>query len=225
MPSWRETLRGLASSCCVTLFQDPDLKQGFDNGGGWLARASRVECRGSFGGGRTFGSCPSDPRAAGYAAATRCDLCRVGGLLELPRIAVGSLAQVAARSCHAGGHRRTVVGDFNDATAEHHGSKARFIRGTDGRFVVETEGIDGKLATFRSSTPSESLLFSNTSSSSRTDGCRPRPLPGIRVRRKRAASAGFISIPMARCPTPIPCFGPDRPKTGITCVRSATRRT
>ena len=41
----------------------------------------------------------------------------------------------------------TVLGDFDDATAEHFGSKARFFR-RDGRFVVETEGKDGKTAEF-----------------------------------------------------------------------------
>ncbi|NIX76371.1 tetratricopeptide repeat protein [Microvirga sp. c23x22] len=41
----------------------------------------------------------------------------------------------------------TVLGDFNDAFAEHYGSKARFFR-KDGRFVVETDSKDGKTAAF-----------------------------------------------------------------------------
>ncbi len=41
----------------------------------------------------------------------------------------------------------TVRGDFNDARAEHFGSKARFFRDGE-RFVVETEGRDGKTAQF-----------------------------------------------------------------------------
>jgi len=42
----------------------------------------------------------------------------------------------------------TVLGDFNNAAAGHFSSKARFFR-KDGRFLVETEGKDGKLAEFQ----------------------------------------------------------------------------
>ncbi|WP_144259531.1 tetratricopeptide repeat protein [Methylocystis sp. ATCC 49242] len=41
----------------------------------------------------------------------------------------------------------TVRGDFNNATAESHGSKGKFLR-DGGRFVVETDGRDGKTARF-----------------------------------------------------------------------------
>ena len=41
----------------------------------------------------------------------------------------------------------TVLGDFNNATASHFSSKARFYR-KDGRFFVSTEGKDGKEAEF-----------------------------------------------------------------------------
>ena len=41
----------------------------------------------------------------------------------------------------------TVLGDFDGASAEHFGSKAGFFR-KNGRFVVETEGADGKPAEF-----------------------------------------------------------------------------
>ncbi|WP_342781829.1 tetratricopeptide repeat protein [Blastochloris sulfoviridis] len=42
---------------------------------------------------------------------------------------------------------QTVLGDFNDADFEHHGVRSRFFR-RDGRFLVETDGPDGALATF-----------------------------------------------------------------------------
>ncbi len=42
----------------------------------------------------------------------------------------------------------SVLGDFNDARAEHFKSKARFFR-RDGAYFVETEGADGKTATYR----------------------------------------------------------------------------
>ncbi len=46
---------------------------------------------------------------------------------------------------HATG--KTVLGDFNDASFDYYGVRSRFFR-KDGRFFVETDGPDGKLATF-----------------------------------------------------------------------------
>jgi hypothetical protein len=42
---------------------------------------------------------------------------------------------------------RTVLGDFNDQSFDYHGVHSRFLR-RDGKFLVETDGPDGKLATF-----------------------------------------------------------------------------
>jgi predicted CXXCH cytochrome family protein len=42
---------------------------------------------------------------------------------------------------------KSVLGDFNDASFEHYGVRSRFFR-KDGKFFVETDGPDGKLATF-----------------------------------------------------------------------------
>jgi predicted CXXCH cytochrome family protein len=42
---------------------------------------------------------------------------------------------------------KTVLGDFNDASLDHYGVRSRFFR-RDGKFLVETDGADGKLATF-----------------------------------------------------------------------------
>src|SRR5262249_47050780 len=41
----------------------------------------------------------------------------------------------------------SVLGDFNDASFSHYGVHSRFFR-KDGKFFVETDGPDGKLATF-----------------------------------------------------------------------------
>ncbi len=41
----------------------------------------------------------------------------------------------------------TVLGDFNNASFEHFGQRSRFFRDGD-KFLVETDGADGKLATF-----------------------------------------------------------------------------
>jgi predicted CXXCH cytochrome family protein len=73
------------------------------------------------------------------------------------------VGSAACASCHAGEAKawrasqhakamaivgpETVLGDFGDVTVEHRGSKARFYR--DGpRYMVETEGRDGKTAAF-----------------------------------------------------------------------------
>jgi predicted CXXCH cytochrome family protein len=51
---------------------------------------------------------------------------------------------------HAMDHatEKTVLGDFNEATFEKDGVRSRFFR-SDGRFFVETDGPDGKLASFQ----------------------------------------------------------------------------
>ena len=56
---------------------------------------------------------------------------------------------------HTSQHRRamdhatdkSVLGDFNDASFDYYGVRSRFFR-KDGKFLVETDGPDGKLATF-----------------------------------------------------------------------------
>jgi predicted CXXCH cytochrome family protein len=42
---------------------------------------------------------------------------------------------------------KSVLGDFNDASFDYYGVRSRFFR-KDGKFLVETDGPDGKLATF-----------------------------------------------------------------------------
>jgi predicted CXXCH cytochrome family protein len=42
---------------------------------------------------------------------------------------------------------KSVLGDFNDASFEYYGVRSRFYR-KDGKFLVETDGPDGKLASF-----------------------------------------------------------------------------
>ncbi len=80
-----------------------------------------------------------------------------------PGAAAGSVGSQTCAGCHAAQTRAwagsqharamqeatdaTVLGDFNGATAEHFGSRARFLR-KDGQFIVETEGKDGKPAAF-----------------------------------------------------------------------------
>ena len=56
---------------------------------------------------------------------------------------VGSHHQLAM--AHA--DEKNVIGDFNDARFEHFGVKSRFYK-RDGKFFVETDGTDGKLAEY-----------------------------------------------------------------------------
>jgi Flp pilus assembly protein TadD len=44
-------------------------------------------------------------------------------------------------------NEKTVLGDFNDASFDYYGVRSRFFR-RDGNFFVETDGPDGKVATF-----------------------------------------------------------------------------
>ncbi len=55
----------------------------------------------------------------------------------------------ASQHKHAMDHAtdKSVLGDFSDATFDYYGVKSRFFR-KDGKFFVETDGPDGKLATF-----------------------------------------------------------------------------
>jgi predicted CXXCH cytochrome family protein len=55
----------------------------------------------------------------------------------------GSQHQLAMQHATA----KSVLGDFNDASFDYHGVHSRFFR-QDGKFLVETDGPDGKLAAF-----------------------------------------------------------------------------
>ena len=63
--------------------------------------------------------------------------------------------QAEAKLWHGSQHKhamdhatdKSVLGDFNDASFDYYGVRSRFFR-KDGKFLVETDGPDGKLATF-----------------------------------------------------------------------------
>jgi predicted CXXCH cytochrome family protein len=54
-----------------------------------------------------------------------------------------------SQHAHAMAHAsdKTVLGDFNNASFDYYGVRSRFFR-KDGKYLVETDGPDGKLATF-----------------------------------------------------------------------------
>jgi Cytochrome c554 and c-prime len=87
---------------------------------------------------------------------------RVGtsNAVEIQRSFVGSTTCAGCHQAEAklwqGSHHQqamaharesTVLGDFNDASFDYYGVRSRFFR-KDGKFFVETDGPDGKLAAF-----------------------------------------------------------------------------
>lgn len=127
----------------------------------------------------------SEGAPPGFAGSTACADCH----------AAETRTWLASQHAHAMSRAepQTVLGNFDDARVTHPGSSARFFR--DGpRFMVETEGADGKTAAFEITDTFGVHPCSNISSPSRTGGARLCPSPMTRGRPRRAASAGFISI-------------------------------
>ena len=107
---------------------------------------------------------------------------------------------------HATG--KTVLGDFNDASFDYYGVHSRFFR-KDGKFFVETDGPDGKLATFEVKytfgvDPLQQYLIEFPDGRLQALSHRLGQPPEGR----RAASAGFTFIPTRRSSTTMSCTGP-----------------
>jgi len=81
----------------------------------------------------------SQPLPAGYVGSQSCGKCHAAESTAWS----GSQHAVAMQVPD----ERTVLGDFNDSSFEHFGVTSRFFR-RDGKFVVRTDGPDGKLADF-----------------------------------------------------------------------------
>ena len=102
---------------------------------------------------------------------------------------------------------KSVLGDFNDASFDYYGVRSRFFR-DGGKFLVETDGPDGKLETFEVKYtfgiyPLQQYLIEFA------DGrIQALSSPGTAGRRSKAASAGFISTRTRRSSTTISCIGP-----------------
>ncbi|MFT7512176.1 MAG: tetratricopeptide (TPR) repeat protein [Candidatus Omnitrophota bacterium] len=73
--------------------------------------------------------------AATFAGSTTCQACHQQTHTDW----MGSHHQLAMQEAN----EQTVLGDFNDATFNHHGIQSRFYK-QDGAFFVNTEGPDGK---------------------------------------------------------------------------------
>ena len=117
----------------------------------------------------------------------------------------------------------SVLGDFDDASFDYFGVHSRFFK-KDNKFFVETDGPDGKLATFEVKytfgiDPLQQYLieFPDGRIQALSIAWDSRP-------KARAVNAGFISIPMKKSSTTMCCTGPSSIKTGISCAPSATRR-
>jgi hypothetical protein len=78
-------------------------------------------------------------RPAGYVGSQACAKCHANETAAWS----GSQHAVAMQLAD----ERTVLGNFKDASFEHYGVTSRFFR-RDGRFIVRTDGPDGKLSDF-----------------------------------------------------------------------------
>lgn len=79
------------------------------------------------------------PSAAGFVGSETCAGCHQA------EAKLWNASQHKAAMQHA--TDRTVLGNFNDARFDYYGVRSRFFR-KDGKFLVETDGADGKLAVF-----------------------------------------------------------------------------
>jgi predicted CXXCH cytochrome family protein len=93
----------------------------------------------SFTGGFGNRASPTAPAAATFVGSETCAGCHQGAA-RLWRASQHNLAMDHATD-------KSVRGDFNDAAFDYFGVHSRFFR-KDGKFLVETDGPDGKLATF-----------------------------------------------------------------------------
>ena len=75
----------------------------------------------------------------GFVGSTSCKQCHAGEFAAWHE----SQHHLAMQEATAA----TVLGDFNDASFDNFGVRSRFFK-EDGKFLVETDGPDGKLATF-----------------------------------------------------------------------------
>src|SRR5947207_2613155 len=91
-----------------------------------------------FKGDRSAGSAPT-PAVATFVGSETCAGCHRAEA-DLWRGSQHKLAMQHATS-------QSVFGDFNDASFDYHGVPSRFFR-NKGKFFVETDGPDGKLAVF-----------------------------------------------------------------------------
>jgi predicted CXXCH cytochrome family protein len=89
--------------------------------------------------GRTFGGGADSAGAVAFVGSETCAGCHRGEA-DLWRTSQHKLAMDHATE-------KSVLGDFNDASFEYYGVQSRFFR-KGGKFLVETDGPDGKLATF-----------------------------------------------------------------------------
>ena len=117
---------------------------------------------------------------------------------------------------------KSVLGNFNNAKFTYAGLTSTFLQ-RDGKFFVNTDGPDGKLKDYEIKytfgvTPLQQYLIEFP------DGrIQPLSIAWDARPKRRAASAGFISIPMSGSPTTTSCIGRARHKTGTSCAPTATQ--
>ena len=111
----------------------------------WIAMAVAAAAVFAFGGAFQFLNQGEPPlqgqhsSVAGFVGSETCAGCHQA------EAKLWSASQHKAAMQHA--TDQTVLGNFNDAGFDHYGVHSRFFR-KDGKFLVETDGADGKLAVF-----------------------------------------------------------------------------
>ncbi|KAJ8136244.1 hypothetical protein OY671_010543, partial [Metschnikowia pulcherrima] len=111
----------------------------------WIAMAVAAAAVFAFGGVLQFlnqGGSASQAQhssVAGFVGSATCAGCHQA------EAKLWDASQHKAAMAHA--TDKTVLGNFNDASYDYYGVRSRFFR-KDGKFSVETDGPDGKFATF-----------------------------------------------------------------------------
>ena len=125
---------------------------------------------------------------------------------------------------HAMDHatEKSVLGDFNNTHFDYYDVRSRFFR-KDGKFFVETDGPDGKLATFEIKytfgiDPLQQYLieFPDRRIQALSIAWDARP-------KDEGGSAGFTFIRTRISATTIHCTGRSSTRTGTSCAPSVTR--
>jgi hypothetical protein len=150
------------------------------------------------------GSKPSPPPQVATAAAPSPKAARERNVLSARKPAPDATparrrsGKIAARARDAARERHDRARDFDNAKFNYNGIASTFFR-RDGKFFVNTDGVDGKLADFEISYTFGLYPCAAVSRRvCRTGACRRCRSPGIRDRRRRVARAGTLVSGRAR---------------------------
>ena len=140
--------------------------------------------------------------------------------------------RLAPRPGDGRGHRDVRAGRFQRRELEHYGVTSRMFR-RDGKFFINTEGPDGKLADFEI----KYVFGVDPLQQYMVEFDRPADMPASEVARVQVLRVSWDTQGQAVVPSrsarrdarsstrPTTCTGPASPSGGTTCAPTATRRT